>query len=442
MSAIAGILLEKGYSVSGSDLKESPITINLEEMGAIIFYTHKKDNVLDDVAEVVISSAIHEDNEELTEAKRRNLKITKRAEKMAQVMEDKKVICVAGAHGKTTTTAMLYCVMSAAGLDPSVIVGGILPNIDSNYRLGKGDYFIAEADESDKSFLLFNPYTSIITNIEDDHMENYGSLENIIDAFEFFMAGNQDKKHMTLCIDNQNVKDLCYKFPEAITYSLADQTADYYITDCYYEGIGICGELMKGIEKIGTIKLQIPGYHNLQNAVGVSALALEKGIDFNDIAKAFSDFYGVNRRFQILYKDKQRVIVDDYAHHPSELKATLKASKEANIGHVKVVFQPHRYSRTNQLLHSFAESFEFADEVLLLPVYSAGETETYGVETKDIYNLMPENTKSKTKIFEDFESVVAHLENNKKQNEMIITMGAGNVYEIAETLSNRVRGKK
>ena len=439
MSALAGILLEQGLAVSGSDLKKSEITEKLEELGGVIFYDHNKDNILDDVEEVVVSSAIHPDNPELNEAKNRCLKIVRRAEKLAEIMKEKKAICVAGAHGKTTTTGMLYCVLEEADLFPSVVVGGILNNIMGNYKLDKGDFFVAEADESDKSFLLLSPYASIITNIEDDHLENYGSIENIINAFELFLASTLNKKLTALCIDNIYLKEIIKKIPEALSYSLSDEKADFYARNVGYSGIGICGDIYHKEDLLGRLELRIPGKHNLQNAIGVAALSLRLGISFEDIRNAFLKFYGVNRRFQILYAGDKITVVDDYAHHPSEIKATLKAAREAHKGRIILVFQPHRYSRTHQLLEEFAASFSEADKVVLLPIYSAGEYETYDVNTEKIIELMSLEDKDKTVFIGDFDKALEYLKKNTENNDLVITMGAGDVYKIGEDFAGRLK---
>lgn len=438
MSAIAGILLEKGYEISGSDLKKTKITENLENIGAYIYYYHDKQNIDDSVCEVVVSSAISKENPEYIEALKRNIKITPRAEKLAQVMNLKKAICVAGAHGKTTTTGMLYCIFKEGNFKPSVMVGGVLNNISGNYKLDSGEYFVAEADESDQSFLMLSPYGCIITNIEDDHMENYGSMEMIVNAFELFLSSTVRQDLITLCIDNANIKKIKENIPEAITYSLLDSKADYYSDNITYQGIGIGGDLYHKGELLGRLQLRIPGIHNLQNAIGSAALSLKLGISFEDIQKGFLSFIGVNRRFQILSNKENLIIIDDYAHHPSEIKATIKGAKEAHSGEIIVVFQPHRYSRTHQLLKEFSESFSLADKIILLPIYSAGEISNHGVSTEDILNGMSAEDKEKTKIFSDFSQAEEYikaevLKENKDQ--LIMTMGAGDVFVLGESLA-------
>lgn len=438
MSAIAGILLEQGFDITGSDLKKSKITENLEKMGARIIYDHKPENIEAGVEEVVVSSAIKKDNSEYIEAVSRGLKLIPRAEKLAEVMNSKKALCVAGAHGKTTTTGMLYCILKDGNLKPSVMVGGVLNNISGNYKLDSGEYFVAEADESDQSFLMLSPYGSIITNIEDDHMENYGSMEKIINAFELFLSGNIRKDLIALCIDNENVMKMKDKMPEAVTYSLSDKSAEYYADNICYEGIGIVGDLYHRENKIGRLKLQIPGIHNLQNAVGASALAMKLGVSVENIQKAFLTFYGVNRRFQILLNNENLKVVDDYAHHPSEIKATIKGAREAHQGEITIIFQPHRYSRTFQLLKEFSQSFSEADNVILLPVYSAGETDDHGVSTEDIFNLMSDEDKKKTILCNNFLEVEDYIKEkiiDRNKNQLIMTMGAGDVYQLGEILA-------
>lgn len=438
MSAIAGILLEQGFQVTGSDLKKTKITENLEKLGAKIIYDHKKENLSDSVCEVVVSSAIQKDNSEYTKALNKGLKITQRAEKLAEVMNSKKALCVAGAHGKTTTTGMLFCLLREGKLKPSVMVGGVLNNISGNYMLDTGEYFVAEADESDQSFLMLSPYGSIITNIEDDHMENYGTMEKIINAFELFLSGNARKDLITLCIDNGNVRLMKDKIPEAITYSLQNKNADYYGDNISYQGIGIGGDLYNKGTFLGRLQLQIPGYHNLQNAIGAAALAIKLGVSIEDIKEAFIKFYGVNRRFQILLNKEHLKIIDDYAHHPSEIKATIKGAREAHKGEIIIIFQPHRYSRTFQLLKEFTESFTEADKVILLPVYSAGERDDHGVSTEDILKGMSLEDREKTVLLKDFKEAEDYIKSkilNKDNNQLIMTMGAGDVFTLGEKLA-------
>ena len=438
MSAIAGILLEQGYQVTGSDLKRTNITEKLEKAGASIVYEHSPANISDSLIEVVVSSAIKEDNIEYIEAVKRDIRIRPRAEKLSEIMNSKSAICVAGAHGKTTTTGMLYCILKKGGIKPSVMVGGILNNIDGNYKLDDGQYFVAEADESDQSFLMLSPYGSIITNIEDDHMENYGSMEKIINAFELFLSVTERKDLIALCLDNDNVRKMSQAFPEALTYSLDRPEADYYCKNISYKDIGIGGDFYHKGEHLGRLQLRLPGLHNLQNAIGATALALKLGVSFAHAQEAFLDFHGVNRRFQILLNEDNLKVVDDYAHHPSEIKATLAGAREAHQGQISLIFQPHRYSRTHQFLDEFAQSFTQADLLLLLPVYSAGESDDKGVSSRDIYLAMSPEDQEKTILLDDFSQIKEYIEKNvlnNDKNNLIMTMGAGDVYLLAEELA-------
>ncbi len=438
MSAIAGILLEQGYEVTGSDLKKTKITENLEKSGAKIVYEHRADNISDTLAEVIVSSAIGENNVEYIEALKKSIRIRPRAEKLAEIMNSKNALCVAGAHGKTTTTGMLYCILKEAGIKPSVMVGGILNNIQGNYKLDQGNYFVAEADESDQSFLMLSPYGTIITNIEDDHMENYGSMEKIINAFELFLSVTERKDLIALCIDNENVKKMSQVFPEALTYSLDDAEANFYSKNISYENIGIGGDIYHDDKLLGRLQLKIPGLHNLQNAIGATALAMKLGVSFDEVQSAFLNFHGVNRRFQIMLNEENFTVVDDYAHHPSEIRATLSAARQAHQGHITLIFQPHRYSRTQQFLSDFAQSFSLADKLLLLPVYSAGECQRTGATSLDIFQAMSPQDQSKTVLLDNFSQVEEYISDSlleNEQNNLIMTMGAGDVFLIAESLA-------
>ncbi|MGL4988175.1 MAG: UDP-N-acetylmuramate--L-alanine ligase, partial [Cetobacterium sp.] len=366
MSGLAKIMKLKGYDVHGADLSRNYVTEELESLGITIYPEHSAENV-SGANLVVASSAIKKDNPEIQKANELGIKIIKRGELLSILMNKEKGIAVAGTHGKTTTSSMLGSVL--LDIDPTIVVGGILPEIGSNARCGKSDIFVAEADESDNSFLHLTPEISIITNIEADHLENHGSLENIKKSFRQFM--DQTKKLILVCDDCPETLEMIKDRKNIKTYSIKNKTADIIATDIKVEDFKTKFTVFIEGEVFGQFELAIPGNHNIQNALPVIYLAKIYGIKEEVIAEKLLKFKGAKRRYYILHSDKIRII-DDYAHHQTEIKATIQGAKTIEKNKTVAIFQPHRYSRVNFLLNDFKDSFEGVDEVILMPVYSAG----------------------------------------------------------------------
>ncbi|MGI6225455.1 MAG: UDP-N-acetylmuramate--L-alanine ligase [Peptococcales bacterium] len=440
MSGIAKVLLDLGYKVSGSDLNVSDTTKRLEENGALVYAGHRANNVVEGVDIVVVSTAIPEENEEVVKAKKLNIPVIQRAEMLSKLMESRKGICIAGAHGKTTTTSMIVLVLEKNDFDPTVVIGGELNDIGGNAKLGNGDYLVAEADESDGSFLKLKPWSTVITNIEDDHLDHYGSLENIIKAFKEFVQMGNPHGFSILCIDNPHVRELSKDVPgKLITYGFS-KDADYTARDIVFEGLKTRANIYYKEKLLGTLELNVPGEHNISNAIAAIAVGQEFGIGFSDIAKALASFKGVQRRFQLIKKVNNIQIVDDYAHHPTEIKATLKAARASHEGRVIAVFQPHRYTRTQALAKEFAQSFTVADKLILDEVYSAGEKPIPGISTQTIVDYLAPGID--VEYFKERQSLLNYLVSYVLPGDLVLTLGAGNIWQVGVDLANILATEK
>ncbi|MFZ7104953.1 MAG: UDP-N-acetylmuramate--L-alanine ligase [Peptococcaceae bacterium] len=428
MSGIAKVLLELGFKVSGSDLNVSETTKRLEESGALVFAGHKGENITEGVDTVVVSSAIPEDNPEVLKAQKLNIPVIQRAEMLGRLMKLQKGICIAGAHGKTTTTSMIALVLEKNNFDPTVIVGGELNDIGGNAKLGRGEYLVAEADESDGSFLKLWPWSTVITNIEDDHLDHYGSLDNIIKAFNKFIDLGDPAGFAVLCIDNPFVNKLADHVPgKLITYGFTEN-AGYQAKNIIYSGLITRADIYYQGSLIGKLELNVPGKHNVSNALAAIAIGREFGIDFNDINEALANFRGVQRRFQLLGKVNGIQVVDDYAHHPTEIKVTLQAARNSHSGRIIAVFQPHRYTRTHFLAKEFAQSFSQADILILDEIYSAGEKPIPGVSTQLIVDRLAPGDKAH--YIKNRSELINYLLTIVEPGDMVLTLGAGNIWRV------------
>ena len=428
MSGLAKIMVTKGYNVYGSDIVEKPISKQLRDMGVGMFIGQEAENLEGKNIDLFIySSAIKENNPEYKYAVNNNIKKIKRGELLALLMNDSKGIAVAGTHGKTTTSSMLGITMLEK--DPCIVVGGIIPEIGSNSKVGNSEYFIAEADESDNSFLYLTPSYSIVTNVEADHLENHGSYDNIKKSFEEFIDKTSDI--VVLNKDCHEIEKLNLKNKNIIWYSINNESADIYAKNIEYKNRESHYEVVKNGESLGLFRLSIPGEHNISNSLGVIFLAHEFSCDMDKVKEYLYNFRGANRRYQILY-DKTIKIIDDYAHHPTEITATINAAKKIETEKIVVVFQPHRYSRTNFFLNEFAESLKLADEVYLLPIYSAEEENIYNISSEKLAELVGKNTK----VYSE-EDITEHVMNDKSDN-VYLFMGAGSISRIANTIKNKL----
>ena len=435
MSGIAEVLLNLGYKVTGSDVRATAITERLEGLGATIYPRHDAQNVTG-AHVVVTSSAVRPDNAEIQEAERRKVPVIPRAEMLAELARLKYSITIAGTHGKTTTTSMIATVLDRAGMDPTIVVGGRLDTIGSNARLGKGEFIVLEADESDRSFLLLSPTIAVVTNIEADHLDHYRDLEDIQAAFLTFINKVPFYGAAILCLDEPAVQSLIPKIKRRIvTYGTA-APADVSITDVNVDGLGSSFILrFNGGAKL-KFRLHVPGMHNVLNATGAFAAAREMGVEPNVIAAALESFPGVERRFQV----KSRVgvtVIDDYAHHPTEIRATLSAAKGANFRRIFVIFQPHRYTRTFHLFDDFARAFNLADSVLILDIYPAGENPIAGITTQALIEKIKSFGHKNAIYAPDFEMIESYIVATAKDGDAVIVMGAGNVTKLSDILSER-----
>jgi UDP-N-acetylmuramate--alanine ligase len=434
MSGIAELLLHLGYRVSGSDLKLSPITRRLEKKGASIFQGHAKDQVKNaDV--VVVSSAISPENPEIVQAQHSQIPIIPRAEMLAELMRIKYAIAVAGAHGKTSTTSMIAQVLNTAGLDPTVIIGGLLKGLDTNALHGQGDYIVAEADESDGSFLKYAPAIAAVTNIDLEHLDFYKDIDDIKDKFIRFINSVPFYGLAILCLDNEHIQDI---LPEIrvryTTYGLSAQS-DLQARNISFQGNTTCFKVLRHDTELGEISLNMAGKHNISNALAAIATGLELKIDFNIIKTALEQIKGVKRRLEIKGTKKGILVIDDYGHHPTEIRATLTAIRESyNDKRLIVVFQPHRYTRTQGLFHEFTRSFYKSDILIVLPIYAASENPIKGVDAENLCRAISEHGHRDVSFAPDFNQALSMITHKAKKGDIVLTLGAGDIYTLGEKL--------
>lgn len=428
MSGLAKIMRLKGYEVSGADLSRNYVTEELENLGIKVYDKHTGENVIG-VELVVISSAIKDSNPELKKAKELGIKVVKRGELLSILMNKERGIAVAGTHGKTTTSSMLGSLL--LDIDPTIVVGGILPEISSNAKCGKNDIFIAEADESDNSFLYLTPSISIVTNIEADHLENHGCLENIKKSFVQFM--NQTKEEILVCGDCPEIMNLIIGRNNIKTYGIENKDSNIKATNIKIINSKTRFTVIINGENYGDFELSIPGNHNIQNALPVIYLAKKFGISKDIIKRKLLNFKGAKRRYDILHSDKIRII-DDYAHHPTEIKATIQGAKTIEKNKTIAIFQPHRYSRVNFLLNDFKGSFEGVDEVILMPVFSAGEKNEFGITLEKLKEKIGHKNCIIVEKNEEVERIVADEQNSAT----FLFMGAGSISKLAHTIADNI----
>lgn len=435
MSGLAEILLERGFTVSGSDSKESDLTRMLVSKGASVFYGQSAANIISGIDLVVYTAAIHPDNPEFAEARRQNLPMLSRAELLGQIMDNfSQSVAVAGTHGKTTTTSMISEILLAADADPTITVGGILPSIGGNLRVGSSPVFVSEACEYTNSFLNFRPKYSIILNVEAEHLDFFKDLAEIRSSFQQF-AGNTLADGATII--NGEITDY-HELTAGLNQSIItygfDSRFDFYAADIHYDNKACPGfTVMHGDTRIADIQLRVPGRHNASNALAAIALAVTMGLPTEAIVKGLDSFGGANRRFQYKGCVDGLTVIDDYAHHPTEIRATLTAAQNYPHKRLVLVFQPHTYSRTKAFLDDFAEVLSLADLVVLADIYAAREQNTYGVSSKDILSRLKAKG-TEAYYFPSFEEIEKFLLKNCINDDLLITMGAGNVVEIGETL--------
>jgi UDP-N-acetylmuramate--alanine ligase len=427
MSGIAEVLLTLGYSVSGSDTKPSNITERLQNLGATIFEGHKAGNV-EGAHVVVTSSAIHSGNPEVVEAHKRKIPVIPRAEMLAELMRLKYGIAIAGAHGKTTTTSMVASVLGAAHLDPTFVVGGKVNQAGTTAKLGKGEYFVVEADESDRTFLLLAPVVAVVTTIDREHLDQYHSLEDIQDAFTQFVNRVPFYGAAILCLDEPNVQAIipAVKRP-IITYGTSTQ-ADLIISDIQYKGLGSEFRLTYKGEDLGLFHLpHPPGIHNIRNAAAAAAVALYLNVPSELIREGLAKFAGVGRRFDIKGVANDITVIDDYGHHPAEIRATLEAAKLCKFNRLLVLFQPHRYSRTQHLWNEFTLAYNLADVLVLTDIYAASEQPIPGITSEALAAAIREAGHKNVHYFRSMQDSIEFLLREARPGDAVLTIGAGNV---------------
>jgi UDP-N-acetylmuramate--alanine ligase len=444
MSGIAELLANLGYEVSGSDAKTSDVTDRLQTLGVRVGRGHAASHV-GSADVVVVSSAIDAANPEVEEARRRRIPVIPRAEMLAELMRLRYGIAIAGAHGKTTTTSMVALVLERAGLDPTAVIGGRLSAFGSNARLGRGDYMVAEADESDRSFLKLSPSIAVITNIDHEHMESYGSWDALQQAFLEFANKVPFYGAVVACADDRRVRALVPQMTRrVITYGLGDASAQIAGHGMALEAFGSTCRVVQSTEhgrrtELGALRLRVPGRHNLLNALAAVAVGLETGVPFARIASALEQFAGAERRFQRRGEERGVMVVDDYGHHPTEITAVIAAARAGLDRRVVVVFQPHRYSRTRDLLDAFGDALSAADEIVLTDIYPAGEAPLPGVTIEAVDARVRKGGRPVhlVKALDDVPAVVAKI---ARPHDLVITLGAGSIGTLPDRILAAIRG--
>jgi UDP-N-acetylmuramate--alanine ligase len=437
MSGIAEVLLNLGYKVSGSDMKESDTTERLRGLGGEIYIGHQGANITSPHV-VVISSAVKDDNVEVIAARERQIPVIPRAEMLAELMRLKYGVAIAGAHGKTTTTSMVATVLAAGGIDPTVVIGGKLNSLGTNAKLGQGEFLVAEADESDGSFLKLTPTIAVVTNIDAEHLDYYKDIDEIKAAFLAFINKVPFYGVAVLCLDQPHIQALIPELRKRYrTYGLSNQ-ADYQARDVSLRPLGSTFRVVHHNEDLGVFELAVPGVHNISNSLAAIAVARELEVELEVIRKALREFSGVQRRFQIKGEARGVIVVDDYGHHPTEIRATLAAAAAGMERRVVVLFQPHRYTRTQHLLEEFFTSFNQADKLVVLDIYAAGEKPIPGVSGQTLYEGIKKHGHKDVTFIEDKEKAADHLLGVLQKGDLLITLGAGDVWKIGERIVERL----
>jgi UDP-N-acetylmuramate--alanine ligase len=443
MSGIAEVLLNLGYKISGSDLKNSSVTQRLAEMGAVILQGHNAENAAG--ADVVVtSSAISSENPEVAEARKLHIPVIPRAEMLAELMRLKYGIAIAGMHGKTTTTSMVAAVLAAGDLDPTVVVGGRVDALGSNARLGKSHYLVAEADESDRSFLKLSPILSVVTNIDREHMDCYRNMNDVKRAFLDFMDRVPFYGMIVACNDDPMLRRILPQVQRRVVSYGTRRGSDFWIKHgkagfepAQNRQIAPFHVSYRGRD-LGEFRLGVPGAHNILNAAAAIAVGIGLDIPVERIRAALESFRGVDRRFQLRGKAAGVSVIDDYGHHPTEIRATLAAARECGFKKVHVVFQPHRYTRTRDLMDEFAASFSDADSLLLLDIYAASEKPIEGITAETLAGKISDQGKLKARHISSFEDAANSISNLAHEGDMILTLGAGSVSQLGPMILEKL----
>jgi len=439
MNGIAEVLLNLGYKVSGSDIQDNEATQRLSKLGATVYMGHKSTQVKDaDV--VVISSAVGEDNVEVKKARLKKIPVIPRAEMLAELMRLKNGIAVAGSHGKTSTTSMIAQVLESGGYDPTIIVGGRLNTIGAHAKLGTGDFIVAEADESDRSFLYLSPFIAVLTNVDEEHIDQYGTIDEIKKTFVHFANKVPFFCPVVLCLDDANLQSLIPSLERrVITYGFSTQ-ADIFARDPEFSEFTSTSTILHRNQKLEILKLNVPGMHSIYNAMAAIAVGLDLDIPCNTIFKALEDFRGIGRRFELKKRVHDIMIIEDYAHHPREIAATLEAAKGGWSRRILAVFQPHRYSRLSHLMKKFATSFNQADILVLTDIYTAGEKPIEGVTGRALFEEVQKFGHKGVYFEPDLKKIPALVSKLAKPEDIILVMGAGSITKSIPGIIKKLGG--
>lgn len=434
MSGIAEVLLNLGYVVSGSDLHDSEATQRLRSLGAQIFIGHQEENLAANPSVVVVSTAVKYSNPEVLEARRRQIPVIPRAEMLAELMRMKYGVAVAGSHGKTTTTSIIAAVLSTASLDPTMVIGGRVRMFGTNAKMGQGEILVAEADESDGSFLLLSPTIAVVTNIDREHMDFHQTMERLNENFLTFINKIPFYGLAVLCIDNANVRTLLAKVRKRFTtYGLSPE-AEFSARDLDLKAGSVEFTVLRHAKPLGQLKLHLPGRHSATNALAAVAVAHELEIPFRQVAEALDTFTGIHRRFEIKGDPRGITVIDDYGHHPEEIRATLGAIRDSWKRPLTVIFQPHRYSRTRDLFDDFVTAFDGADRLVLTEIYGAGEDPIPEVSGELLYQAIKRNGRVDVEFIADKTQIAERLRGKLVPRDIALTLGAGDIYKVGEAL--------
>ncbi|MGE5701394.1 MAG: UDP-N-acetylmuramate--L-alanine ligase [Clostridia bacterium] len=445
MSAIARVLIDLGYKVTGSDVAMNDLAKKLEARGAIVHIGHAAEQI-EGADLVVYSTSISEDNAEVVAARSKGIPVLHRSQMLAKIMNERKGVAVAGAHGKTTTTSMIAHVLEESGVDPTYIIGGELMNAGTNAKAGKSDLVIAEADESDGSFLEYRPTYEVITNIEPDHLEHFdGDFGKLKAAYAAFLSHLKPEGTAVVCVDDEDVRELLPNVAGRVVGYSIDPTffglAQYRAEQIVMGDCQISCTIWHEETLLGQLQLYVPGKHNIANALAATIICLEAGVTFDQIAKALATFRGAKRRFQIIGEEQGVLVVDDYAHHPTEIRATLNGAK-ASGRRVIAIFQPQRYTRTYFLMEEFSRAFAEADEVIIVDIYSpAGEKKIEGVSSQVLVDKIRTNSHPRAEYIPTKEAVQEHLLQTVREGDLVLTMGAGDIWRTAFWLADKLANK-
>lgn len=442
MSGIAEVLLNLGYDISGSDLQENDATRRLRSLGVEVHVGHDAANVTGALSVVVISTAVKFSNPEVVAARERQIPVIPRAEMLAELMRMKYGIAVAGSHGKTTTTSMIGHVLTAAQMDPTLVIGGRVRSLDGNAQMGKGDILVAEADESDGTFLLLSPALAVVTNIDREHIEYYGAMEDLADAFLEFINKVPFYGVAVLCLDHPTVRGLLPRAKKrVVTYGLSGE-ADFSAEDIRTRQMESTFTVLHQGRVLGPVTLPMPGRHSVANALAAIAVASELGIEFEAAASALGAFAGIHRRSEIKGEAAGVLVMDDYGHHPTEIATTLQAITEGWGRPLTVVFQPHRYSRTRDLFDEFVSAFDRAHRLILTEVYGAGEEPVPGTGSEELYRAMRRRGHMDVEFVAAKEDVAGGLLPRLAGGDMVLTLGAGDIHKVGDALLESLREQR